>query len=1118
MKKHTFKLFFGKTLAVFLAASVLGSNVSYAAALSENAEQESVLEIQTEEEPETDTYQEDDTAFEEVTEEAAVSDETEISAEEGSAVDTEDSTVEADADHDPEEVPERSETEPTDETGEDEPEPRSDAALTEDADVSEISERKGLSGSDDLSGDDWGEEQGETDPSGGGSAVPRFYMTFDANGGYFPECNNETIQTFERVSETAVSDMFVFLGDPVREGHTFLGWYDDPEGEFETNTWIERSENCTVYAKWGPDITVTFVSRDALIRFADTGEEGYILTRKYKYGWAVGESGEGHEYDLPEPVLEGEWNWQWYNDEDLTSIFIEPPCLTADFTYYLGVDRLCHLILHANGGYYLNSEGERTETYDMDYILENTVLEPACYPEAYHDDAGLILDQYYMDAAMTRPAWKYADELPDEVDLYAGWTKEMITVTCSAYDGSFVDEYGSEQRTIESSWRKGTRFDDIKLPAPYGDGVIYGWYADEGLTQPVGDDTVFNSSTTIYARFSETPVPITSWAELQERIDTVQEGETIVLTEDLYATETDTALQVNKKLTIDLNGHVLDRGLTYQEAVFGGSVIQLGSIHNGSVLVTAGELTIRDSSSEQTGAITGGHDSNGGGGINVTSDTSLTLESGKITGNKAKYNGGGVCAWGTGTVTLLGGSIIGNQAERYGGGINLSDTSFCDLNNGVIDGNTASHGGGIFVGYMAGLTMYNSHVINNSALQASGGGVALGNGARFTMLDSEISHNSTESNGGGLSDGGSSSVILIRDSIFEGNQSAGDGGALHLFENAEIENTVIRNNGAARYGGGIHSSGNLTLHGGIITGNKAGKAGGGIIFNAGTCTISGNLKITGNVIDTGEKQQTSNLYITRGKKLTIDGKLQDADIGIFSSVHPSQTGNPVVFTSGLKGNGTKSAFTSDQGLVVAVDGNGEAVLKKKVIFTDVPLTGKYYSEPVYWAAENGITTGYSDGTFGVGRNCERRELMIFLWRFAGCPSGYDDARTMFNDLGSYGPTSATNQAIAWAYKEGITKGYADGGFHPKSSIVRKDVMIMLYRLAEKPQVSGTLTFTDCKGYKQGTDTYNAILWGSNNGITKGYTSGQYAGQFGANLDCLREQIVTFLYRYDQLGE
>ena len=42
--------------------------------------------------------------------------------------------------------------------------------------------------------------------------------------------------------------------------------------------------------------------------------------------------------------------------------------------------------------------------------------------------------------------------------------------------------------------------------------------------------------------------------------------------------------------------------------------------------------------------------------------------------------------------------------------------------------------------------------------------------------------------------------------------------------------------------------------------------------------------------------------------------------------------------------------------------------------------------------------------------------------------------------------------------------------------------------------------------------YNAILWGSQKGITKGSTSGPKKGNFGINDNCTRGQIVTFLYR------
>ena len=222
-------------------------------------------------------------------------------------------------------------------------------------------------------------------------------------------------------------------------------------------------------------------------------------------------------------------------------------------------------------------------------------------------------------------------------------------------------------------------------------------------------------------------------------------------------------------------------------------------------------------------------------------------------------------------------------------------------------------------------------------------------------------------------------------------------------------------------------------------------------------------------------------------------------------------------------NGIIKGKRAGTAVITAAASNGKkATLKVQVLFTDVTKSHDYYYTPVYWAANHNpiITAGYADGSFGVDLNCQRRELLIFMWRYAGCPTkdkngkAYDDARERFNDMNAYAASSASNQAIAWAYKEGIVNGYSDGGIHPKDPIARKDVMIMLYRLAGKPAVEGTLIFPDCKSLKTTSDTYKAILWGSKFEITKGYSSGPHAGQFGINLNCLREQIVTFLYRYE----
>ncbi len=268
-------------------------------------------------------------------------------------------------------------------------------------------------------------------------------------------------------------------------------------------------------------------------------------------------------------------------------------------------------------------------------------------------------------------------------------------------------------------------------------------------------------------------------------------------------------------------------------------------------------------------------------------------------------------------------------------------------------------------------------------------------------------------------------------------------------------------------------------------------------------------------------KESAKLTIGSTENLKLTGSDGSIGMGTWASSDES--------VASVDSAGNVTAVNVGKAVITASVGNTAFSCEVTVLFKDVAGSPnkedpdyQYFYTPVYWAAENGITKGYSDGTFGVGLDCQRKDLMIFLWRYAGEPTAdkdgnpYGDARKLFNDMSAYKPSSAANKAVAWAYKEGITKGYNDGGFHPTDPIVRKDVMILLYRLAGKPNVSGTLSFPDCQKYKKTSDTYKAILWGSKNKITNGYTSGEYAGQFGVDLNCLREQIVTFLQRYDKL--
>jgi hypothetical protein len=53
-------------------------------------------------------------------------------------------------------------------------------------------------------------------------------------------------------------------------------------------------------------------------------------------------------------------------------------------------------------------------------------------------------------------------------------------------------------------------------------------------------------------------------------------------------------------------------------------------------------------------------------------------------------------------------------------------------------------------------------------------------------------------------------------------------------------------------------------------------------------------------------------------------------------------------------------------------------------FSDVKA-GDFFYQPVLWAIEKGITNGVSANNFGSYSNCNRAAVVTFLWRAAGSP-------------------------------------------------------------------------------------------------------------------------------------
>lgn len=192
--------------------------------------------------------------------------------------------------------------------------------------------------------------------------------------------------------------------------------------------------------------------------------------------------------------------------------------------------------------------------------------------------------------------------------------------------------------------------------------------------------------------------------------------------------------------------------------------------------------------------------------------------------------------------------------------------------------------------------------------------------------------------------------------------------------------------------------------------------------------------------------------------------------------------------------GTKSAactVTVSKPLVPEVPGTS---------FTDVP-TGTYYEEAVGWAVEKGITKGTSDSTFTPDGVCTRAQAVTFLWRAAGSPAAKAGSLP-FADVkaGSY-----YDDAVRWAVENGVTVGTSATTFSPNATCSRAQIVTFLWRAQKSPAAGSANPFDDVASSAYYAD---AVQWA----VQKNITKGTGATAFSPDANCIRAQIVTFLYR------
>ena len=175
-----------------------------------------------------------------------------------------------------------------------------------------------------------------------------------------------------------------------------------------------------------------------------------------------------------------------------------------------------------------------------------------------------------------------------------------------------------------------------------------------------------------------------------------------------------------------------------------------------------------------------------------------------------------------------------------------------------------------------------------------------------------------------------------------------------------------------------------------------------------------------------------------------------------------------------------------------------------VVLTDI--AGNPFEADIQWMADQGISTGYSDGSFRPAANVSRQAMAAFMYRFAGSPGFTPPVISPFNDVAT---DSAFYTEICWMADQGISTGYADGGFHPTANVSRQAMAAFMYRFAGSPAFTPPVTspFNDVA-----TDSpfYAEVTWMADAAISTGYGDGGFHP--AANVS--RQAMSAFMHRLD----
>ncbi|MBQ4428041.1 MAG: S-layer homology domain-containing protein [Oscillospiraceae bacterium] len=361
------------------------------------------------------------------------------------------------------------------------------------------------------------------------------------------------------------------------------------------------------------------------------------------------------------PESDVEIKWRSYQDEisyvndDIANITVE---IDSGYEYL------------SNNQFFANDEVEVKLHYSRNTTYKDVGVQKAGKPCYYLEPESGIC--YTADSIKD---YLFSSDEPPVVELYTSEGKKAVSYV---YDGSSIEtraEQGFDDfDEYEYLWScyEGDEENGVFKLTPHSREINYtvddSHFADEQYL--IVKFTMPDMDVVVHADAEDVYTDVSTWAELQQAINDNVNPRLIA---DITASDEETALTASDgtSITIDLNGHKIDRNLKTAEE--DGSVFKL--VGNGNNGIT---ILLIDNSEEKGGVITGANNIGDGGAIYAEGYVYLTLADVAVENNKATGMGGAVYTKST-----------QGEFQTY--------TPHLDLWDAVITGNEAKSIGGVYL-------------------------------------------------------------------------------------------------------------------------------------------------------------------------------------------------------------------------------------------------------------------------------------------------------------------------------------------------------------------------------------------------------------------------------------